>query len=581
MISVVEGLTGQDEGKENREELGLEPKIISKADQIHVDDSMSSSSVPFKINRASDLLMAVSLGAEENKIKINELANSAMEELLRKAFEGKPLWRRQIDSGIEFLNEAEYIREFRAFDATLREIMRMIEVEDPQCLSNLDIITTGSRHKHLRGFEQYVLQTEASREMGFIHANATSIVECLMDLKQWSSAFSKVVSRATLLGFLSVGSMVGNYDETLQVIRAEFHVPTPLVPIRECQFARYCKRLNSNTWGVVDVSLENLFPYPIVRFQRRPSGCLIQELPNGYSKVTWVEHVEVDNIVGSTIFQPLVLSGFAFGAKRWIASLIQHFERIATLMSVEPIFMDGGSICQNGKRNLIMLAERMMTKFVLDLSGSTNNLWMPFPVTGAEDFRMMTKSIGDNSGWSITTIAFTYSLWLPAPPSRVFDFLRHEDCRNKWDLLSHELEVQELTHIIKGENQENRISVLRTMSGYSDCKEILYLQESYTDPFASYVVYAPFDFDSMATILKGGNSDDMNILPSGFVIHPDKQASNYGGHEGDGCVLTLAFHIIDGSSIKDIISPQSVDTIYNILVRTACLIKAAVLYDDP
>lgn len=69
-------------------------------------------------------------------------------------------------------------------------------------------------------------------------------------------------------------------------MKAEFHMPTPLVPVRECQFARYCKELGSGTWGVVDVSLENVFPYPLLRFRRRPSGCLIQEMLNGHSKVT-------------------------------------------------------------------------------------------------------------------------------------------------------------------------------------------------------------------------------------------------------------------------------------------------------
>lgn len=66
---------------------------------------------------------------------------------------------------------------------------------------------------------------------------------------------------------------------------SEFHVPSPLVPVRESYFARYCKQLGPGTWGVVDVSLENMFKYPSICFRRRPSGCLIQAMPNGYSKV--------------------------------------------------------------------------------------------------------------------------------------------------------------------------------------------------------------------------------------------------------------------------------------------------------
>jgi homeobox-leucine zipper protein len=66
---------------------------------------------------------------------------------------------------------------------------------------------------------------------------------------------------------------------------AEFQVPSPLVPTRESYFVRYCKQHTDGTWAVVDVSLDNLRPSPSSRCRRRPSGCLIHEMPNGYSKV--------------------------------------------------------------------------------------------------------------------------------------------------------------------------------------------------------------------------------------------------------------------------------------------------------
>lgn len=153
-----------------------------------VVDSVSSSNIPVEINRASDLLMAVSVSAEANKTKITKAAVSAMEELIRKAFEGAPLWQHQGDDNeTEILNEAEYIREFRAFDATLKEIMRMVEVGEPQCMANLDGnngSTSGTQQNpdFQRETQPDVLQTEASRETVFVHMNPTSLVECLMDL---------------------------------------------------------------------------------------------------------------------------------------------------------------------------------------------------------------------------------------------------------------------------------------------------------------------------------------------------------------------------------------------------------------
>lgn len=78
---------------------------------------------------------------------------------------------------------------------------------------------------------------------------------------------------------------------------AEFQVPSPLVPTRENYFVRYCKQHTDGTWAVVDVSLDNLRPSSISRSRRRPSGCLIQELPNGYSKVTLISHLTKQVVV--------------------------------------------------------------------------------------------------------------------------------------------------------------------------------------------------------------------------------------------------------------------------------------------
>ena len=66
---------------------------------------------------------------------------------------------------------------------------------------------------------------------------------------------------------------------------AEFQLASPLVETRESYFGRFCKQLAPYTWGVVDISLEDLFPYPSIGFCRKPSGCLIQACPDGISKV--------------------------------------------------------------------------------------------------------------------------------------------------------------------------------------------------------------------------------------------------------------------------------------------------------
>lgn len=70
---------------------------------------------------------------------------------------------------------------------------------------------------------------------------------------------------------------------------AEFHVQSPLVPTYEAYFFRYCQQnVEEGTWGIVDFPVDsfhdNLQP-PFPKYKRRPSGCIIQDMPNGYSEV--------------------------------------------------------------------------------------------------------------------------------------------------------------------------------------------------------------------------------------------------------------------------------------------------------
>ncbi|TYJ48674.1 hypothetical protein E1A91_A01G079700v1 [Gossypium mustelinum] len=302
------------------------------------------------MNRASDLLMAISIGAGLNKNKIIEQAVEAMEELFKLAIMGEPLWQHNGNGGMETLNGFQYLREFGSFDATMEQIMRMVEVGEPQCFlssdcnCNFDQDVPSSFSK--LNFEP--LNIETSRETAFVEMNPMNIVQLLMDTKQWATAFYSIVSRTTLLGVI-LENVDGSYNGVLQVMSAEFHQRTPLIPARQCYFARYCKKHTNGTWGVVDVSLENLFPYPQVQFRRRPSGCVIQEVGNRGSKVTWIEHVEVDNRSLHPLFRPIVSSGFAFSAKRWIATINRHCQWLTTSTARTTPTTDGVLIPQEGR----------------------------------------------------------------------------------------------------------------------------------------------------------------------------------------------------------------------------------------
>jgi homeobox-leucine zipper protein len=155
----------------------------------NLSDCGSTSSVGSNFHRASDLLMAVSVSADVNKMKINELVVAAMEELRNMAIEKEPLWRLQQDGKTEILNDIEYMGQFGHVDATLKEIMRMVEVGEPHFLSSLDSTSESSSFESVykpnwrKEHElEPILHTEASRETGHVRMNPVSLVGMLMDL---------------------------------------------------------------------------------------------------------------------------------------------------------------------------------------------------------------------------------------------------------------------------------------------------------------------------------------------------------------------------------------------------------------
>ncbi|KAI4312014.1 hypothetical protein MLD38_036872 [Melastoma candidum] len=488
---------------------------------------------------------------ELDKPLIVELAVAAMEELIRMANGGEPLWVLGENSP-EILNEEEYFRTF------------------PQGISPRPL-----------GFK-----TEASRESAVVVMDHINLIEILMDVNQWSSVFCGIVSRAMTVKVLSNG-VVGNYDGALQVMSAEFQVPSPLVPSRKNYFVRYCKQHCDGTWVVVDVSLDSLRGTPSTRSRRRPSGCLIQELPGGYSKVIWVEHVEVDNSAVHGIYRQLVDCGLGFGAKRWVAALDRHCERITS--SIAGSMPTGELLITNseGRKGMMKLAERMVQSFSSGVGDSTARAWTMLSPTeaGPDNVRIMTrKSVDDPGRPAGIVLSAATSFWLPISRKRVFNFLRDEHSRNEWDILSNGGQVQEMAFFTNGRSPGNSLSLLRVNNTTCSQRNMLILQESCTDAVGSYVIYAPVDLSAMNIVLTGGNPDYVALLPSGFAILPD------GPEIGGGCIqdkgsggslLTVAFQILVDTVPSAKISPGSVATVNTLIKCTVERIRASLSRDNP
>ncbi|XP_071696417.1 homeobox-leucine zipper protein MERISTEM L1-like [Rutidosis leptorrhynchoides] len=495
---------------------------------------------------ANDLLRPPMAGlTETEKPIIIELAVSAMEELIRMAQIGEPLWTPTMsdNSSNVTLNEDEYMRSF------------------PRGI----------------GPKPMGLKSEASRDTDVVIMNHMTLVEILMDVNQWSNVFCGIVSRAMTMEVLSTG-VAGNYNGALQVMTAEYQVPSPLVPTRENYFVRYCKQHSDGTWVVVDVSLDGLRSNTISRCRRRPSGCLIQELPNGYSKVTWVEHVEVDTGGVHDIYKVLVNYGLAFGAKRWVATLARQCERLASAMASNIPAGDVGVITTpEGRKSMLKLAERMVLSFCSGVGASTAHTWTTLSGSGEDDVRVMTRKSMDDPGRPAgIVLSAATSFWLPIPPKQVFNFLRDENSRSEWDILSNCGLVQEMAHIANGRDPGNCVSLLRVNSANSSQSNMLILQESATDATGSYVIYAPVDIASMNVILSGGDPDYVALLPSGFSVLPDGPGQYQSGvlEVGTGgSLLTVAFQILVDSIPTSKLSLGSVATVNSLIKCTVERIK--------
>ncbi|KAK3158714.1 hypothetical protein QOZ80_2AG0140630 [Eleusine coracana subsp. coracana] len=488
--------------------------------------------------------------------------------------------------------------------SAMDELVKMAQMEEPLWLTNMP----GAPNKETLNFEEYVRSfipcigikpagfvSEASRESGIVATdNSVAIVETLMDERRWSDMFSCMITKATILEEVSTG-IAGSRNGALLLMKAELQVLSPLVPIREVTFLRFCKQLAEGAWAVVDVSIDGLVrdensattsAAGNVKCRRLPSGCVMQDTPNGYCQVTWVEHTEYDEASVHQLYRPLLRSGLAFGARRWLATLQRQCECLATLMSPDTVSANDSSvITQEGKRSMLKLARRMTENFCAGVSASSAREWSKLDgVAGCigEDVRVMArKSVNEPGEPPGVVLSAATSVWLPVDPEKLFNFLRNEQLRAEWDILSNGGPMQEMASIAKGQQGHgNAVSLLRASAMNASQSSMLILQETCTDASGSMVVYAPVDIPAMQLVMNGGDSTYVALLPSGFAILADGPSIDSAGNKTGGSLLTVAFQILVNSQPTAKLTVESVETVNNLISCTIKKIKAALQCGD-
>ncbi|KAM1026654.1 hypothetical protein ACFX2I_039495 [Malus domestica] len=502
----------------------------------------SMPNLPYQPNGFSDM----------DKSLMTDIAANAMEELLGLLRTNEPLWMKSSTDGRDVLNLETYERIF------------------PRANSHLKTPN---------------VRIEASRDSGVVIMNGLALVDMFMDPNKFAELFPTIVSMARTIEVISSG-MLGSHSGPLQLMYNELQVLSPLVPTREFYFLRYCQQIEQGLWIIVDVSYDfpqdNQFTNQC-RSRRLPSGCLIQDMPNGYSKVTWVEHVEIeDKVPTHRIYRDLIHSGLAFGAERWLAALQRMCERFACLMvsGTSTRDLEGVIPSPEGKRSMMKLAQRMVNNFCASFSASNGHRWTTLSGTNEIGVRVTIHKITDPGQPNGVVLSAATTIWLPLSPQNVFNFFKDERTRPQWDVLSNGNAVQDVAHIANGSHPGNCISVLRAFN--TSQNNMLILQQSCIDSSGSLVVYSPVDLPSINIAMSGEDPSYIPLLPSGFSISPDGQAdqgdcasSSSCNATGSGSLITVAFQILVSSLPSTKLNLESVNTVNTLIGNTVQQIKTA------
>ncbi|XP_023642295.1 homeobox-leucine zipper protein HDG8 isoform X2 [Capsella rubella] len=432
--------------------------------------------------------------------------------------------------------------------------------------------------KHFRSTSAHV---ESSKDVTMVPIEATTLIEMFLDSEKWKEFFPTIVNKAKTIHELGSELPIRENCNVLLVMWEQLHILSPLVPPREFMIVRCCQEIQKGLWIIADVSHNVGFDFVNASCYKRPSGCLIQSLPNAHSKVMWIEHVEVDHKLDShKMYREVSSGGTGYGAKRWIVTLERMCERMA-LNSIQTLPASDWSDGEK-RRRVMKLGGRMIQDFngMLTMSGKVD-----FPKQSKCGVRVSIRLNQEQGQPPGLIVSAASSLSIPLTPSQVFDFLLKLDNRHQWDVLSYGTAVSEIARIATGSNESNCLTILRVhpMQEESDDKsmmerdpeegDMLMLQDSYMDALGGMIVYAPMDMATMNMALSTNvEAPNIPILPSGFIISSDRRPSTT---EDGGTLLTVAFQIlVSGKTTSSIeVNERSVNIVSALISSTVQKIK--------
>ncbi|KAI4320262.1 hypothetical protein MLD38_033762 [Melastoma candidum] len=397
-----------------------------------------------------------------------ETTNGALEELIKLLRINEPLWIKSVVDGRYILARESYQNMF-------------------------------ARPYH---FKIASSRIESSKDTRLVPMKADDLAYVFINVSKWADMFHTLVAEARTVQVIEDGKS-GRHHDHLQLVNARMHVLSPLVPPREFLFFRHCHRIDAGSWIIVDVSFDDpKLDVPPNRAWRLPSGCLIQDKPNGFSKVTWVEHVEVDDRNQThKLFRDVVGGGLAYGAPRWTTTLQRMCDRLLCLSGDVSTPGTGGVVVSPAtKKSMMNLTDRMMRNFCSILS-----------MTGKQDFPNLSHvnsgvrlgvqkagaEFGQPTGKVINAVT---SLWLPFTRDHLFNFFCNDNLRHQWDVLCACVPAHLIARFPTGNHATPGNSISIIQPGIST-ESMVMIQETCTDSVVSHIVYTPVNTKEINAVL--------------------------------------------------------------------------------
>ncbi|MFS8008295.1 putative transcription factor & lipid binding HD-SAD family [Helianthus anomalus] len=464
-------------------------------------------------------------------------ASRAMEELLKLGVVNVPIWNKNKEDGGETLNFVEYVRAF------------------PPCLGTKPL-----------GFV-----SEATRASSVVPMTCSTLIEVLLNADQWKEVFIGMIGSCTTMEVISNGTR-GSRNGALQLMKAEIQVISPLVPVRVLQFIRFAKQQAHGLWIVVDLSFDSRMEGNMTR--RCPSGCILLDMQNGLTMVTWIEHTEYDEQLVSCQYRQLISSGVGFGAQRWINALLRHCESLNAITS--PTL--NHHLFPDTKRSLKALAQRMTSTFCGGICLTDGQQW-DLVVDHAPGIpRIMARRCITGSGESMGIVtSATYSIWIPTNHQHLFNMLLTKD-RCIWDVICHRIAGRNMIHLPLGQDKTspNCISILNSnIATPTEDNPIMVLQQTTSDMTGSLVVYATVDFSTVSVVMDGDDISSVALLPSGFYVVPGYGKGNAGGERGS--MVTMGLQVLHPDiATSNLITMETISMINDLVGQTVKGVKEIV-----